>query len=260
MMFFTDQTQRTIELNHFPERIVSVVPSQTELLFDLNLDDEVIGITKFCIHPDQWFRTKERVGGTKSLNLQKIIELKPDLILANKEENTKEDLEALMQHCAVWISDIKNLSDACSMIHSVGEMCNRRSIANELVSEIRNQIPVVLPELKSAVYLIWNDPIMAAGTDTFISDMLPYAGFSNVVIKERYPALSDQELQTLNPQYILLSSEPFPFNNEHRLDYEKRFPESTILLVDGECFSWYGSRMRLAFPYFRLLTQQLTGN
>lgn len=260
MLFFTDQTQRIIELKDFPERIISVVPSQTELLFDLNLTEEVIGITKFCIHPDEWFRTKERVGGTKSLNLQKIIELKPDLILANKEENTKEDLEALMQHCPVWISDIKNLPDALSMISCVGGMCNRLSMANEIVSEIESQIPVVLPELRSAVYLIWNDPMMTAGADSFISDMLPYAGFSNAVDKERYPVVTEQELHELKPQYILLSSEPFPFKEAHRLDYQKRFPESTVLLVDGEFFSWYGSRMKLAFPYFRQLTQQLTGN
>ena len=97
-MIFTDQIGHSFELKTSPKRIISVVPSQTELLFDLALNDKVIGITKFCIHPKEWFRNKVRVGGTKNLNLAKIAALKPDLIIANKEENTQSEIEELQKH------------------------------------------------------------------------------------------------------------------------------------------------------------------
>jgi ABC-type Fe3+-hydroxamate transport system substrate-binding protein len=94
-MYFTDQLNRIIELASTPQRIVSLVPSQTELLFDLGMDETVVGITKFCVHPKEWHQSKTRVGGTKKVNIEKVISLKPDLIIANKEENLKSDIEAL---------------------------------------------------------------------------------------------------------------------------------------------------------------------
>src|SRR5215213_9070876 len=106
MPLFTDQLSRNVEIIRSPKRIITVLPSQTELLYDLGLRDEVIAITKFCVHPKEWFQTKMRIGGTKQLNLQKIRDLKPDLILANKEENTREDIEELAKDFPVWISDV----------------------------------------------------------------------------------------------------------------------------------------------------------
>src|ERR1700741_3198050 len=110
-MHFIDQTGRKISIPQIPQRIISLVPSQTELLFDLGLDKEVVGITKFCVHPPEWFQTKTRVGGTKQLKIDLIKQLQPDLIIANKEENVKEQIEELEKHFPVWISDVNNLED-----------------------------------------------------------------------------------------------------------------------------------------------------
>lgn len=254
-MVFIDQVGRSLEINIPVRRIISIVPSQTELLFDLGLNDEVIGITKFCIHPDTWFRTKKRVGGTKKLHLDVIRELQPDLILANKEENTREELEILMQEFPVWISDIKDIHDAFHMIVEVGKLCNKEKEAISLTDAIYNSFNWHQHTKGSAVYFIWNDPIMIAGGDTFISSMMKLAGFSNAaMVMMRYPVVTIKKIQKLNPEYILLSSEPFPFKEKHQQEYSKLFPGSTVLLVDGELFSWYGSRMREAPAYFQTLT------
>ena len=258
--FSIDQTGRKVEFAGNVHRIVSVVPSQTELLADLDLEEEVVGITKFCIHPDKWFRNKKRVGGTKDLNLDIIRSLKPDLILANKEENTREQLEALQNDFPVWISDIQKLEDALMMIHSVGVLTNKEYNAALLAEEITNNFAKLPPthNLKKAVYLIWHQPMMIAGGDTFINDMLKYAEFENVAAsRKRYPVLTNEEVNSLHPQYILLSSEPFPFKEKHLVEYAALFPEAEIMLVDGEFFSWYGSRLKDAPDYFRYLSGSL---
>ena len=137
MPVFIDQTGRSISLADTPQRIISLVPSQTELLFDLGLDKEVTGITKFCIHPKEWLRTKTRVGGTKQLKMDIIHQLQPDLIIANKEENVKEQIEELQQHYPVWISDVNNLNHAHEMIQQIGSITNKQQQANKINSNIR---------------------------------------------------------------------------------------------------------------------------
>ncbi|HYJ38752.1 MAG TPA: helical backbone metal receptor, partial [Chitinophagaceae bacterium] len=191
-MKFTDQLSRNIELKSFPpQKIISIVPSQTELLFDLGLDEEVIGITKFCVHPEHWFRSKKRVGGTKQLNLLLIRELQPDLIIANKEENNREEIEELMKEFPVWISDVGNLEDAYDMIGSVGQLVGRPENSNELNDRIKEHFVSYLSmdtrsNLKSpissprTVYLIWKDPFMTVGGDTFINEMINTCGLQNV--------------------------------------------------------------------------------
>ena len=242
-----------------PQRIISVVPSQTELLYDLGLRDEVIGITKFCIHPNEWFRSKTRVGGTKNLHIDRIHALKPDLILANKEENTKVQIEELQHHYPVYISDIKDIQSALRMISDIGELVHKQNEAEEIISSIefeRKQAPN-REKLLSTLYLIWQDPYMAAGNDTFINDMLREAGFRNCILQPRYPILTDIELQKINPEVVLLSSEPFPFKQKHIDAIGHIFPAAQIRLVDGELFSWYGSRMSQSFKYFSGLHEDL---
>lgn len=258
-MNFTDHLGRIVVLESLPKRIVSIVPSQTELLYDLGLEDEVIGITKFCVHPESWFRSKKRVGGTKQLNFDAIRELKPDLIIANKEENNREDIEQLSAHFPVWVSDVKDLNGALQLIADVGEITGKIPQANELQTTIREGFDRLEKELESeeslsAVYLIWSNPDMVAGSDTFISDMLSRAGFENVISERRYPELGSCEYKT--PDYILLSSEPFPFKEKHVKFYQERFPGSEILIVDGEMFSWYGSRLLKVPDYFSELLQK----
>lgn len=247
-----DQLNRTINLSGPPQRIISLVPSQTELLFDLGLDSEVIGITKFCIHPDSWFRTKTRVGGTKQLNLELIRSLQPDLIIANKEENTQEELEELMVDFEVWVSDIKTLNDAFDMIEKLGDITEHLIQAAHISGEIKKGFDKLNKITNStAAYFIWQEPMMVAGADTFINEMMNYSGFKNVFDNlQRYPTISENELQNKKPDYILLSTEPFPFKEKHRSHYQQLCPQSRIVLVDGEFFSWYGSRLLKAPFYF----------
>lgn len=260
-MIVTDQLGRKVELQHTPKRIVSLVPSQTELLHYLGLEEEVVGITKFCIHPQAWFRSKTRVGGTKQLHLQKIRELSPDLIIANKEENVQEQVEALAADYPVWISDVNTLPDVLDMITTVGELVDRQEAAAELVQELRKRFaaipPSPYPPLKTC-YLIWKDPYMTVGGDTFIHAMLQQAGFANLFAQSsRYPEVTIEQLKELGCQLLLLSSEPYPFKQKHEEELQAQLPGTRILLVDGELFSWYGSRLLHAPAYFQQLRQQI---
>lgn len=248
---FVDQMGRNVVVPFPPKRIISLVPSQTELLHYFGLEDEVIGITKFCIYPDDWFRNKQRIGGTKQLKLDEILALKPDLIIGNKEENTKEDIDFLEQHVPVWMSDINTFEEAVEMIDLIGQLTDKQQIAKVLNTGITQEFKQLgnIGKGKSALYFIWDEPSFVVGKSTFIDSVLTKIGFVNACQKERYPALSD--LEPINPDFIFLSSEPFPFKEEHFLKYQELFPASKILLVDGESFSWYGSRMLEAPRYFR---------
>lgn len=262
---FTDQTGQTIELKHIPAKIISLVPSQTELLYELGLDAEVAGITRFCIRPREWFQTKTRIGGTKTVNIEKVKTLKPDLIIANKEENIKEQVEALKTICPVWISDVANLGDATRMIAEIGCMTGKSSNAENLIYRIKAGFEklksnVQLPAGKNlnVLYLVWKKPWMAAGTHTFINDMLERCGFVNAFShKARYPHLDKEEIMQMNPKFIFLSSEPFPFREKHLKEIRAMFPHSVPVLVNGEYFSWYGSRLADAPGYFEELLSSL---
>ena len=259
-MFFQDQTGRNIDIRQIPTKIISLVPSQTELLFDLGLEEEVKGITKFCVHPEKWFRSKTRIGGTKKLDLKKIHDLQPDLIIANKEENEKEQVEVLAKKFPVWISDVRNLNQAMEMIVSVGLITGKIDSAKKIASEINKNFSELNPlnkKIKTA-YLIWRDPYMTIGSDTFIHDMMLRIGLENIFRdRSRYPVTSIEELNVLNCEFILLSSEPYPFSEKHRNEIQQILPQTKIALVDGEMFSWYGSRLLKAPAYFQKLQKQL---
>jgi ABC-type Fe3+-hydroxamate transport system substrate-binding protein len=256
MPAFTDQIGRTILLPQIPRRIISLVPSQTELLFSLGLDETVVGITKFCIHPNAWFRSKPRIGGTKAIDAAQIDLLQPDLIIANKEENDKQQVEALAARYPVWVSDVKTLSDALAMIRSVGALTGKETRAGELANEIDARFSILTTPSKTAMvaYLIWYRPWMAAGGDTFIHHMLARCGFDNAFgDRNRYPEIDLNSLTGIHDLTVLLSSEPYPFRQRHIHEIQKNLPNARIMLVDGELFSWYGSRLLHAPDYFRQL-------
>ena len=239
-----------------PQRIISLVPSITELLFTLGLEKEVIGITKFCVHPQAWFKNKTRIGGTKNVNLQQVIDLKPDLILANKEENTRTDVEFLAAHCNVWVTDIHTLEDATKMISNIGELTGKQLLAENFISDIQVGFDKILPlhPQRRAAYFIWKDPYMVAAGNTFIDSMLHYCGLQNCFENlQRYPEIIPGTLNKENCDVLLLSSEPYPFNEKHAQQVTHDFPEIPILLVDGEMFSWYGSRLLHSAHYFQTL-------
>jgi len=253
---FTDQLNRTVEIPENPQRIVSLVPSQTELLAYLGLRDRLVGVTKFCVHPNGLKREKTIIGGTKNFHFDKIDILKPDLIIGNKEENYQDGIKKLTQKYPVWMSDIYCLEDAFEMMLGVGEITGTKEKAATLVKQLQKDFGFVSQKKGTAVYLIWKDPLMAVGKNTFIEDMLLKAGFENLIQKDRYPELSNEELMGLDPDYLLLSSEPFPFKKKNLEDLSLILPRSKIILVDGEMFSWYGSRLLGTKAYFQFLENQ----
>ena len=249
------------QYNPFPRRIISLVPSQTELLYDLGLENEVIGITKFCIHPRQWFRTKTRIGGTKTVNIEKVRQLSPDLVIANKEENVKEQVEAIRKFAPVYVSDISSVTQALDMIKDIGSLTGKAEKATILRQQIAEQFARLKPGAGPRVaYFIWKDPWMTAGNDTFIHDIIRKAGWINVYENEvRYPTTSLPELAEKKPDIVLLSSEPYPFKEKHIKELRVFLPETGIILADGELFSWYGSRMQYAPGYILQLIDDIKG-
>ena len=264
-MTFQDQLKRAVNLPVWPpRRIVSLVPSQTELLYTLGLEAETVGITKFCVHPSAWFQEKKRVGGTKTVDLKKVAGLSPDLILGNKEENDKSQIEALAAHFPVWMSDVRNLEDACDMIDRVGELTGKTAQSTALTVDIRHRFaqwqlsnPTFLR--RRAVYFIWRKPFIVAAGETYIDAMLQLAGFDNVFAHlTRYPNVDLADLAAAAPEVILLSSEPYPFAEKHFAPFREACPQAHLQLVDGEMFSWYGSRLLQVPSYFCALQASLT--
>lgn len=256
-MHFEDQLHRTVHFSKIPTRIVSLVPSQTELLVDLGLRDKLVGITKFCVHPQSLRNEIAVVGGTKKVNFEKIKSLRPDLIICNKEENTLEMVDELEKTATVWVTDIYTIEYALQMIKSFGRIFDREEIASRIVSKINFEKEAFIhfmkdKPLKKAAYIIWKDPYMAAGRNTFINELMKLNHFENVLEDEnsRYPEVQLSELKGLD--LIVLSSEPFPFKEKEAKEIEENLKIGTKL-VDGEFFSWYGSRLQQAFSYFKTL-------
>ena len=256
---FLDQLGHSIVIPFPPQRIISLVPSQTELLADLGLHNEVVGITKFCIHPKNWLEKKTIIGGTKNFNFDEIDSLKPDVIFGNKEENFEEGISRLKVKYPVWMSDIFSIEDSCSMILTLGEITDKIFESKRMVDDIQNGFKTTGKfSGQSVLYLIWRKPWMGAATNTFIHSLLDHLGLRNILgQRSRYPELTDMEIHTLKPDYIFLSSEPYPFRDKHVQELQAISPTSKIILVDGEMFSWYGSRLLKAMPYFNLLIDKV---
>jgi len=257
---FTDQMGRSVVVPFPPKRIISLVPSQTELIFDLGLDAEVVGITKFCIHPQDQFRSTAKVGGTKKLDLDRIRALQPDLIIGNKEENDQAQIEELMKELPVWMSDIHTLEDAFEMMGGIGAVTGKTRQAADLIDSIKSSFADLQTNLKTGnklrvTYFIWEEPFMVAGPNTFIHEILQLGGWINAVSDSRYPEISEAALRELNPDLIFLSSEPYPFKDKHVAEFREICPHSQVMIVDGELFSWYGSRLRHTPQYLFALQQ-----
>lgn len=236
-------------------KIISLVPSITETLFDFGLTaDEVIGRTKFCIHPLDLVKNVEIIGGTKNLNIEKINSLQPDLIIANKEENEKLQVEELMKDFKVWVTDIDTLEDNQDFISELGSLLDKEILAqdfNQKINSVFNDIKVSSP--KKIAYLIWKNPYMTVGSDTFINEVLQKSGFENLFKnRKRYPEISVEELKEAD--LIFLSSEPFPFQQKHIDELQKEMPTKEIILVDGEAFSWFGTHLMKVDNYLKDLS------
>jgi ABC-type Fe3+-hydroxamate transport system substrate-binding protein len=250
---------KEVRLTSLPSRIISLVPSQTELLFDLGLEKEIVGITKFCVHPQAKVSDVVKIGGTKKFDMDKIIQLEPDLIIGNKEENYKEGILELQEKFPVWMSDINDIYDALFMIQSIGEITGRSEKAYEIAFTIKKDILSYRTKLrKKAMYLIWKEPYMTVGSNTFINEMLKICGFENIFQDHlRYPVISEEDIKKASPEVILLSSEPYPFKEKHIHEFRQLCPLANVLIVDGEMFSWYGSRLLFVRKYFKELEKKL---
>ncbi|MDG2433202.1 helical backbone metal receptor [Flavobacterium sp.] len=261
---FTDQFGTAHNFETSPQRIISLVPSQTELLSDLGLEARIVGITKFCVHPYHLKSTKTSVGGTKKVNYRKIKALQPDIIICNKEENTLEMVERLREICPVWITDIKTIEDNFQMITDFGQLFNARTEARKwndklafALSDFKKCIAAI--PVKKVAYFIWKNPYMVAGSDNFINELLKLNHFKNIYdTKGRYPEVAIENIvEEGDPDFVLLSSEPFPFKKEDGYEISNYTDNAQMIIVDGEMFSWYGSRLLKAFDYFKMLHQKM---
>lgn len=240
------------------QKIVCLVPSITELLYALELEFQIIGITRFCVLPKQKNNNPTIIGGTKDFNVGLIKKLNPDIIIANKEENTKELIEELLLEFPVYITDIKTIDDSLEMILSLSKLFGKENTGKKMVEDFIKSPQKPIYKNRTCIYLIWNHPIMTIGGDTFINDMLLYAGFENCFKdKLRYPIITEEIIILLKPKYLFLSSEPYYFKNTHVLYYSEKFPFTKVVLVDGQMFSWYGSRILELPNYISKLKEEL---
>lgn len=268
MKTFTDAVGKTHSFETTPRRIVSLVPSQTETLYDLGLEESIVGITKFCVHPFHFKTTKTIIGGTKKVNVAKIKALQPDIIIANKEENTPEIVAELSEICPVWVTEIITLEDSLQLITDFGQVFNKRTEAQKWTDKIRFAQAEFLHFIQNrpsdkVAYFIWANPYMVAGGDTFINEMLKINKWENIFennpkVEGRYPEIVIQKLRIQgDPDVVFLSSEPFPFTDEHAFEIGRYTHHAKTVFVDGEMFSWYGTRVLKAFAYFRKIHESL---
>ena len=238
-------------------KVISLVPSITEALFDFGLtENEVVGRTKFCIHPKEKVKDVEIIGGTKNLNLEKIKSLQPDLIIANKEENVKEQVEELMKDFEVLVTNVETIEDNYYLLKTLGNIFHREEKAQQYNLKIYDVLlNSKINSLVKAAYLIWKNPYMTVGSDTFIDKVLNEIGFENAFKNQkRYPEIKVEDLATAD--VIMLSSEPFPFKEKHILELKEFYPDKKIMIVDGEAFSWYGTHIAKCEDYFKELVSK----
>jgi len=260
MKIIKDQIGREISLESTPKRIVSLVPSQTELLCDLALENELIGITRYCVHPFHLKSTKKIVGGTKKVDYNRIKALNPDFILCNKEENSYDMLPELEKIAPTYFSDVNSIQESIDLILRLGSIFNRRTEADNLAHKIEYKLNDFKDFIKNkpsrkVAYFIWANPWMVAGNDTFINEMLQLNKFNNIYDSmNRYPKVEISRIRHEgDPDVIFLSSEPFPFKDQHAMELASYANRSITVFADGEMFCWIGSRMLLAFDYFKEL-------
>lgn len=253
MIKLRDDLGAPILLSSKPQRIVSLVPSLTETLVDAGLKNQLRGITKFCVHPKGLRKEIKVIGGTKNPRIKDILNLKPDLVFANKEENREEDINELKKFTQVYVTDIKNIHDISDLLRMLNVVF-KTDACFELLQKIQN-LPIY-PERKKipTCYLIWKDPWMTIGKDTFIHSMMEKYGFQNICSNsDRYPIISFEQIKAHQTKIVMMSSEPYPFKEKDKEEFLKLLPGSIIILVDGEMFSWYGSRLLLADTYLNNL-------
>lgn len=233
-------------------RIVSLCPSLTELVFDLGRGDDLVGITEYCVHPAAGVAHVEKVGGTKTPAVERIVELAPDVVLLNEEENRREDAERLAAAGVhLHVSLPKDALETADMVRTIGVELERSTEAEAIARDIETRTERVRRAAADRepvrwAYLIWRKPWMSVNDDTFAAALLNQAGGQNIFADrtERYPEITTDDLAAAKPERVLLCTEPFPFAEKHRdeLAAATGLDRERFLIADGEYLSWHGSR------------------
>jgi ABC-type Fe3+-hydroxamate transport system substrate-binding protein len=260
----TDALGRTHSFEAAPRRVVSLVPSLTETFFALGCAQALVGVTDYCVHPEQGVAALPKVGGTKNPRVDDILALRPDLIIANKEENrrrTVEDLEA--GGARVFVTYARSVHAAVEEIGTLGQLMGAEATASLIVERIEEAWVVARSRLReprpSFAALIWKSPYMAVGDDTFAHALLAESGGANAFAASqgRYPRVEEADLVTADPDIILLPTEPYAFAEPDRLELArldcKAARDGRIHIVEGELLSWYGPRIGSALELFSSL-------
>jgi ABC-type Fe3+-hydroxamate transport system substrate-binding protein len=238
-------------------RIVSLVPSITELLCDLGLSEQLVGRTGFCIHPWETVKSIPKVGGTKDVLMDRVRELEPTHVVVNIDENLKEDAETLAEFVPnVVVTHPLGPRDNLDLYRQMGETFGVKAEAEKLCAEFEAAYERATkdrgPEQR-VLYLIWRDPWMTISPETYISQTLSLFGWETVPrqTEERYPQI---DISACDVDRVLLSSEPFHFKEQHVREVEGLVPGATVSLIDGEMTSWYGSRAIRGLDYLAKFT------
>jgi len=253
-----DQMHHSVLLTKPPLRIVSLVPSLTELLADgFQLFSAIVGVTDYCVHPSGIREKVATIGGPKKIGVEQIKALNPDIVIASKEENVRAQIEELRKEVPVFVTDVVDVPSALEAISSLGKLVCAPQAASLLVDNIQKVFVSYKPfrEDLSVAYLIWQDPLMTVSRGTFIHEMLSLAGFCNVFANstQRYPQVELRDIAAQQPNLVLLASEPYSFTTEDKKSMQEQLPHSKVVRVDGEMFSWYGNRVAKAPAYFKQL-------
>ncbi len=260
MITVTDHLNRRVDYRFPPKRIISLAPAITNTMYALNLENEIVGRTRFCIHPKEKVEKAINIGGTKDLKINRIHELKPDLIIAEKEENTKEMVDTLEQFYPVYVFEVQTVDDAFKMIRDLGTILNRHDLATRLVGQITTAL-TQLPNKndKRVAYMIWKNPYMVVGENTYIQSMLSTMGLINpfTFYQGRYPEVTLDDLKNANLDYLFLATEPYPFREQHLSEMKQIIPNVQPIIIDGEMF-WYGINMLKSVAYFQHIFKKIT--
>lgn len=258
------------EIEEPPRRIVSLVPSITEWLFAIGAGNSVVGVTEYCIHPAEGVRGRVRIGGTKNPRIDEIVALEPDLVIANREENRKRDVERLRERgLRVLVGYPRSVRGALDELEAIARITRCESAARRLtdaVREIRDRLSKRRLHARPRVAaLVWKKPYITVNGDTFAHDMIVQSGGANPFADrpDRYPRIHESDLTAASPDVILLPTEPYAFGERDRAELLSldcpAARRGCIHVVEGELLTWYGPRMARALETFSQLFENAGG-
>lgn len=258
MITITDARNKKIVFSEPPKRVVSLIPSITEALFDLGAGEAIAGVSNYCIHPAEGVKNKIKVGGQKNPDMGKIKAIHPDLIILNMEENKPEHIKFLSQHYTTWVTYPRLFRDAENLLMQLGKVFDAESRASVYADKIRissKQLSSIRRRKIKTMYLIWRNPWMSINRDTFIHNVLELHHMENVYAKrdKRYFEVTAQDIEDADPDIIILPDEPYHFREKHKSEFShlsvSAVKNSRIFLADGTYFCWYGTRTARASQY-----------